>query len=180
VSFAYRTERLLLRSWRNGDLDLWDKWLNVPEVARTVGGLQSREEIGAGIDRLRACETQHGHSFWALERLDDGAFLGFCGLKRLTAPGVPTSVVGAPEIGWRLRTDAWGQGYAREAALAALQLGFGRFGFDAVYAITLPHNDRSWGLMRRLGMTPRPELDFDMPVHGRHVTYSIGRDAWMG
>lgn len=169
-----------MRSWRDVDLDLWDTWLNVPAVAATVGGLQSREEIAAGLDRLRTCEAEHGHSFWALERREDGAFLGFCGIKRLTAPGIPASIAAAPEIGWRLREDAWGQGYAREAAEASLRLGFTRFGFEAVYAITLPHNERSWGLMRRLGMTPRPELDFDMPVHGRHVTYSIGRDAWTG
>jgi RimJ/RimL family protein N-acetyltransferase len=180
VSFAHRTERLLMRSWRPGDLDLWDTWLNVPEVARTVGGLQSRDEIAAGLERLHACEADHGHSFWAVERLEDGIYLGFCGIKRLTAPGAPAAMRGAPEIGWRLRPDAWGQGYAREAALASLQIGFDRFGFDIVYAITLAHNDRSWGLMRRLCMTPRPEFDFDMPVHGRHVTYSIGRDAWMG
>ena len=180
MSFEHRTERLLLRGWRDGDLELWNTWLNVPAVARTVGGLQSREEIAAALDRLVACEVEHGHTFWAVERLEDGAFLGFCGIKRLTAPGVHASVAGAPEIGWRLREDVWGQGYAREAAQASLQLGFTRFGFDTVYAITLTHNKRSWGLMRRLGMVPRPELDFDMPVHGRHVTYSLGRDAWTG
>jgi RimJ/RimL family protein N-acetyltransferase len=77
-----------------------------------------------------------------------------------------------------LREGAWGQGYAKEAATAALDLAFGRFGLDQVYAITLTENAPSWGLMRRLGMTARPDLDFDMPLHGRHVTYRMGRDEW--
>lgn len=180
MSFEHRTDRVLMRSWREGDLELWDTWLNVPAVARTTGGLQTREQIAAALERLQACEADHGHTFWALERLEDGAFLGFCGIKTMTADNSPEAILGRPEIGWRLREDAWGQGYAREAASASLSLAFGQFGLDQVFAITLTHNERSWGLMRRLGMIPRPELDFDMPVHGRHVTYSIGSDAWTG
>jgi RimJ/RimL family protein N-acetyltransferase len=180
VSFEHRTERLLMRSWREGDLDGWDRWLNVPALAATVGGLQSREDIAAALDRMQACEVQNGFCFWALERLEDSAFIGFCGLKRFTADGAAPVLNGVPEIGWRLRQDAWGQGYAREAATATLDLAFGRFAVDEVYAITLTHNARSWGLMRRLGMTARPNLDFDMPVHGRHVTYRIGSDEWTG
>lgn len=169
-----------MRSWRDGDLDAWDKWLNVPAVAATVGGLQSREEISAALTRMDACEAENGFCFWALDRTSDGAFLGFCGLKRLNAAGAPAEMIGTPEIGWRLREDAWGQGYAREAATASLDLAFGRFALDRVYAITLADNARSWGLMRRLGMAARPDLDFDMPVHGRHVTYRIGSDEWTG
>lgn len=180
MSFEHRTDRLLMRSWREGDLDLWDRWLNVPAVAKTVGGINTRAEIAAAIGRMMRSEAELGLCFWALERLSDGDFLGFCGLERLHDKGAPAVMQGAPEIGWRLREDAWGKGYAREAATAALDLAFERFGFETVYAITLTNNARSWGLMRRLGMVARPELDFDMPVHGRHVTYSIGRDAWTG
>ena len=180
MSFAHPTPRLLMRSWRDGDLELWDRHLNVPEVAATVGGLQSREEIAAGLARMAACEAENGFCFWALERREDGAFLGFCGIKRFTAEGIPPELEGAPEIGWRLRPDAWGEGYAREAATATLDLAFGRFSLGEVYAITMPHNDRSWGLMRRLGMKARADLDFVMPVHGRHVTYRIGREEWTG
>lgn len=180
MSFAHETERLTLRSWRDGDAEAFDTWLNTPAVARTVGGLQSREQIDAAVARIRQCEADNGFCFWALERRDDGAFLGFCGLKRLNSEGAPDVLKGASEIGWRLREDAWGQGYAREAATASLDLAFGRFGLDEVYAITLTDNAASWGLMRRLGMTARPDLDFDMPVHGQHVTYRIGSDAWTG
>lgn len=178
MSFRHTTERLVLRSWRPDDAESFATWLNVPAVARTVGGLLGRAEIDEMVARVHAAEAEHGFCFWTVERRGDGAYLGFCGLKPFAAEGAPAAMAGAPEIGWRLREDAWGQGYAREAATATLNLAFGRFGLGEVYAITLPHNAASWGLMRRLGMTARPDLDFDMPVHGRHVTYRIGSDQW--
>lgn len=178
MSFEHRTDRLILRGWREQDADAFETGLNTPAVTRFLGGLQTRDEIEDMIVRLCRAQEEAGHCFWALERRADGAFLGFCGLKRLTAQGAPVVMHGAPEIGWRLREDAWGQGYAREAAAASLSLAFDRFGMDEVYAITLLDNAASWGLMRRLGMRARPDLDFDMPVHGWHVTYRIGRDEW--
>lgn len=178
MSFAYATGRIVLRGWREEDADAFEAGLNTPAVARFLGGLQTREQIEATIARIRACEADNGFCFWAVERNVDGAFLGFCGLKRMNLPGVPATMQGAPEIGWRLREDAWGQGYAREAAAAALDLAFGRFVLDDVYAITMAGNAASWGLMRRLGMIARPDLDFDMPGYGLHVSYRIGRGEW--
>jgi len=180
MSFAHRTDRLILRSWRESDVDAFEAACNTPAVTRYLGGLQSHEQIEAAVARIRASEAENGFCFWAVERQADGAFIGFCGLKRMNSPGAPDVMLGEPEIGWRLREDVWGQGYAKEAALASLGLAFGRFGLEQVYAITMTANAPSWGLMRRLGMTARPDLDFDMPVHGRHVSYRIGRDEWTG
>jgi RimJ/RimL family protein N-acetyltransferase len=176
--FRHETERLVLRSWRDEDVDAFEQACNTPAVTRFLGGLQTRADIDAAVGRIRAAEAEHGYCYWALERRDDGRFLGFCGLKALAADNAPAAIVGQPEIGWRLREDAWGQGYAREAAEATLSLAFTRFAMDQVYAITLTGNAASWGLMKRLGMTALPELDFDMPIYGRHVTYRIGSKQW--
>lgn len=178
MSFAHATERLVLRSWRDGDAAAFEAACNTLAVTRFTGGLQTREQIEGAVARIRQCEADHGYCFWAIERQADGAFLGFCGLKRLNAEGAPDPIRDTPEIGWRLREDAWGQGYALEAATAALDLAFDRFALDQVHAITLTDNAASWGLMRRLGMTARPDLDFDMPVYGPHITYHIGREQW--
>ncbi|GAO39554.1 putative acetyltransferase [Sphingomonas changbaiensis NBRC 104936] len=180
MSFSHATERLLLRSWRDADADAFESACNTPAVTRYLGGLQTRAQIEAAVERIRACEAENGFCFWVVERQADNAFLGFCGLKRMRIDNSPEALVDEPEIGWRLREQAWGQGYAKEAALAALGLAFGRFGLDQVYAITMTENAPSWGLMRRIGMSPRPDLDFDMPVYGRHVTYRIGSDEWTG
>ncbi|MBA2919439.1 GNAT family N-acetyltransferase [Sphingomonas sp. MAH-20] len=180
MSFAQVTERLVLRSWREEDVDAFEQACNTPAVMRYLGGLQTRDQIEAAVARIRACEAEHGYCFWAVERRADRGFLGFCGLKPLNAPGAPQRMQAEPEIGWRLREDTWGQGYAKEAARAALDLAFSRFGMRQVYAITMTENAPSWGLMRRLGMAARPQLDFDMPGYGRHVTYRIGSDEWTG
>jgi RimJ/RimL family protein N-acetyltransferase len=88
------------------------------------------------------------------------------------------------EVGWRLREDVWGQGYAREAAAASLDLAFGRFGAEEVIALTVERNTASWGLMVRLGMERRADLDFASPDFDPEdpviIAYSITREAWQG
>ena len=90
--------------------------------------------------------------------------------------------LGMMEVGWRLREDAWGQGYAREAATASLDLAFKRFGADEVVALTVARNTASWGLMKRLGMQRREDLDFDdprfPPEDNPAILYSIDRETW--
>ena len=86
------------------------------------------------------------------------------------------------EVGWRLREDAWGQGYAKEAAAAALDLAFGRFDADELIALTVERNVASWGLMKRLGMRRRTDLDFENadfdPDEPTIIVYSISPEEW--
>jgi len=103
--------------------------------------------------------ARFGHTFWIVERKADGALLGFCGLKRINAPGAGP-ITGDFEIGWRLREDAWGEGYAKEAAIASLDLAFERFNAPYVIALTVPGNAASQGLMKRLGMIRRGDMDY--------------------
>jgi RimJ/RimL family protein N-acetyltransferase len=153
-------------------------------VMRWLGGVMDADRQQGFLDRIAALRAEHGFTFWIVERKATGdapaQVLGFCGLKRADAPG--TSVPGAMEVGWRLREDAWGQGYAKEAATAALDAAFDRFGADEVVALTVIDNTPSWGLMKRLGMTRREDLDyadtrFDPPLRD-HIVYSIDRAAW--
>jgi RimJ/RimL family protein N-acetyltransferase len=153
------TERLRLRTWDDEDEFRFYEVMNTPAVMRWLGGLQPREEWSAGYQRLRSYERDFGFTFWIVERKEDDAILGFCGLKRANAPG-GDGILGEVEIGWRLREDAWGQGYAKEAAIASLDLAFDRFGAPRVVAITARQNMPSQGLMVRLGMTRREDLDF--------------------
>ena len=152
------TERLRLRTWDDEDEFRFYDVMNTPAVMRWLGGLQPREEWSAGYQRLRTYERDFGFTFWIVERRSDDAILGFCGLKRVNAPGA--EFPGDIEIGWRLREDAWGQGYAKEAAIASLDLAFDRFGAPHAVAVTSAQNGPSQGLMIRLGMERREDLDF--------------------
>ncbi len=179
AEFRHETARLALRDWREDDWENFWRLTNTPAVMRWLGGVVDEAGKAAVRARLESYRADHGHTFWVVERKDDGALLGFCGLKRSNQPGGPQGMM---EVGWRLREDAWGQGYAKEAATAALDLAFGRFDADEVIALTLQGNTGSWGLMLRLGMKRREDLDFDSadfdPENPRIIAYSITRPDW--
>lgn len=153
-----QTERLVLREWTDDDEVRFYEVMNREEVMRYLGGVQQPEEWRAAFTRLRGLQADFGHSFWIVEDRASGGILGFCGIKRVNAP--VTAMTGEHEIGWRLRPEAWGKGIAKEAAIASLDLAFGRFAAPHVVALTVQENEASWGLMERLGMVRRADLDF--------------------
>lgn len=173
------TERLILRSWRDDDRVPFAAMSADAEVMEHLGGVIDRADSDAVIDRLLGEEERHGFTFWAVERIADAALIGFCGLRRGGHEGTP--VTAELEIGWRLCRGAWGQGLAREAAEAAIAWGWANTEDARIAAWTVPANLPSWGLMKRLGMVHRPELDFDHPRFPsghplcRHIVYTIER-----
>jgi RimJ/RimL family protein N-acetyltransferase len=174
------TERLRLRTWKEGDRAEFVRQLNTPAVMRWLGGVQDEATYTAAFDRIDGFQRDFGHTFWIVERKSDGAFLGFCGLKRVNSPGA--SCPGDFEVGWRFREDSWRQGYAKEAAIAALDLAFGRYHAPHVVALTVPGNVSSQGLMTRLGMRRTPELDFEDERFGPDlnpwIVYRIDAGDW--
>lgn len=155
------TERLVLRQWQPSDLEPWAAMNADPEVMRYFPVTLTREEAEAAMTRAQGHIEEHGFGAWAMERRDDGAFLGFTGLMRLKDdnplhPGV--------ETGWRLARQAWGHGYASEAARASLKHGFETLGLASIVAFTATTNLPSQAVMQRIGMTRREDLDFDHPA----------------
>lgn len=165
------TARLRLREWDDEDERGFYEVMNRPEVMRHLGGLQLPEQWRAAYQRIRGFQAEHGHTFWIVEDRESGDILGFCGIKRVNSPG--TDMTGQHEIGWRLRPEAWGKGIAKEAAIASMDLAFGRLGAPHVIAMTVPENLASQGLMERLGMVRRPDLDFRDERFGDELNPSI-------
>ena len=159
AKIAAETARLRLREWGNGDRDDFYAIMNTPSVMAHLGGVQTPEGWGAAYQRIAGFTRDFGHTFWIVEDRASGEILGFCGLKRVNAPGTH-DLTGQMEIGWRLRESAWGKGIAREAAIASLDLAFSRFAAPHVIAITTAGNLASQRLMERLGMARRADLDF--------------------
>ncbi|MDO6416511.1 GNAT family N-acetyltransferase [Sphingomonas sp. BIUV-7] len=173
------TERLILRDWRDADTAPFATMCADPEVMAHLGGPQPRADVEAAIARQRDMQARCGHCFWAIERREDGALLGFCGLREGGHPATP--VIDELEIGWRLRRDAWGQSYAREAAGASLVWGWANTPRSRILAWTVPANVASWTLMARLGMVHRADLDFAHPAFpadhplSAHIVYAAER-----
>ena len=153
------TARLRLRDWTDADQVDFYEIMNKPAEMRFLGGVQTFEDWTLAYHRIRGYSRDFGHTFWIIEDRTIGELQGFCGLKRVNAPGAGI-LAGQHEIGWRLREGAWGKGIAKEAAMTSLDLAFGRFSAPYVIAITIADNLPSQGLMERLGMSRRSDLDF--------------------
>ena len=154
-----QTRRLRLREWDEQDEVRFYAVMNRPEVMEHLGGVQTPEEWSAAYQRVVGFQRDFGHTFWIIEERDSGAILGFCGIKRVNAPGAG-DLTGKHEIGWRVVPESWGKGIAKEAAIASMDLAFDRFDAPQVIATTVPANAASQGLMQRLGMKRREELDY--------------------
>ena len=120
----------------------------------------TREQSDDLIEKIEAGFEVHGYGLWALELLASGELIGFTGLA---VPEFEAHFTPAVEIGWRLARPAWGNGYATEAAEAALEFGFGEAGLAEVVSFTSAGNARSRAVMERIGMTRDPAEDFDHP-----------------
>lgn len=179
---AVQTERLVLRAWRDDDLDAFAALNADAEVMRYFPSTLSRNESDAFVERARSVWTERGFGWWAVEVTNGPSFVGFIGLSLATfeAPFTP-----AVEIGWRLAKAAWGCGYATEGAKATLGFAFDVHGIDELVSFTSVENRRSRDVMERLGMRRDANEDFDHPSlptgHPlrHHVLYRLRRPGAM-
>jgi RimJ/RimL family protein N-acetyltransferase len=176
-----RTERLLLRRWRDSDLAPFAEMNADPRVMEHMPALLTRAESDAMAGRIARSFDERGLGLWALEVPGVAAFIGYAGLS---IPAFDAPFTPCVEVGWRLAHAHWGAGYAGEAARRAIADGFDRLKLDEIVSFTVLANHRSWRLMERLGMRRAPADDFDHPRlpagHrlARHVLYRLKRGEW--
>lgn len=167
------TPRLLLRTFRASDLPLYAAMNADPEVTRYVGGPQTASSSDEIAEWAEECYAEEGIGLLAVERREDGVFLGMCGLHHLD--WFPDEL----EIAWRLGRDHWGQGYATEAASAWLDHAFSVRKAPHVISAALRENVRSLAVMRRLGMELRNVADVEEGGASFRVdVHCITRAAW--
>jgi RimJ/RimL family protein N-acetyltransferase len=175
-------ERVILRRWLPGDVDLWLEHLNTPEVTAHLGGVRTPEEVVAKFEKMARGWEENGFSFLAVVRCDDGLFLGTAGIARIESDAAPVELKRAVQVGWQLRADYWGQGYAAEAARAIMDFGFDHASVDCIYSQTSHANRASWRVMEKLGMRRRADLDYDDPNYPAQdnptLIYAITRAEW--
>jgi len=170
--------RVLLRSWREDDLDRFAALNADPAVTEFLAGPRSRQASAEMIARLKAGIDERGWGLWAVDV--GGRCIGFTGI---TYPRFESHFTPCVEIGWRLAREAWGHGYATEAARVALAFSFAVLNLAEIVSFTAVGNARSRRVMERIGMSHDPADDFDhpqLPGHAlqRHVLYRLVRKDW--
>jgi len=179
---AIQTERLLLRPWRNADIDAFAEMNADTRVMEHFPSTSSRKQSKNLMAQIRKHFYQHGYGFWAVEVEGGDPFIGFVGLRRLVS--FDAHFTPAVEIGWRLAHASWRQGYASEAARASLRFAFLELGLDEVVSFTHTSHHRSRAVMERIGMRHAAVDDFDHPYlpegHPlrRQVLYRLRRSEW--
>lgn len=156
-----RTDRLLLRRWRDEDRPLIAAVNADPLVMATLGPPMTRAESDAAIDRTEAFFEQHGYGLWAVELVaEPGSCLGFVGLS---VPRFEAAFLPGVEVGWRIASERWGHGYAPEGARAALAFAWDVLGLDEVVSFTAVINTKSRRVMDKVGLVRDPDGDFEHP-----------------
>lgn len=165
------TERLRLEPWAPEHLDGLNLMSADPLVMRYVGSVtRTREETAAAIERHRGRWITHGFGWWSFLERATGELIGAGCIQHVA--GEPANPL---EIGWRLRPDHWGLGFATEAAVAMGTFAFDRLGIELLLAVAVPENTASRRVMERLGMRYRGlERWYDMEV----ATYAIIAAEW--
>ena len=158
------TDRLLLRPLTTADLDEVIEMHAMPEVIRTMGAYD-RLAAGARLERNEREWAERGHGLVAIIERATGRFVGRSGLKYWPQ-------FDETEVGWVLRPDSWGHGFATEAGQACVEWGFAALDVPYLTAMIVQDNVRSVHVAERLGMQPlRTDLLMDLPV----VVYSVVR-----
>jgi RimJ/RimL family protein N-acetyltransferase len=172
-----RTERLMLRPWRDEDVAAFAAMSGDSAVMEFLRPFPDLAACEAWVAWAREHWQQHGFGQWVVEVPDQASFIGVVGLATVSYEAHFTPAV---EVAWRLARAYWGRGCAGEAARAALDYGFDELGLAEIVAVTVPANSRSRRVMERLGMTRDPADDYDHPnlPEGplkRHVLYRLRR-----
>lgn len=176
----FNTERLRLRQWQTPDWEAFAALNADPDVMAFFPHALDRATSDAVANRIYAELTQRGWGLWAVEIPRVAPFIGFVGLN---ISGYEIPCASGIEVGWRLAKQFWGQGYATEAASAALAVGFTQLQLPEIVSFAALENRRSRAVMERLGMKCDEEC-FEHPLLPvghflrKHALYRLDRAAW--
>jgi len=179
TSYLLTTERLGLRKWLDSDTQPFININKDPKVMKYFPKTLTEAETIALVKRINLHFDKNNFGLFAVEDKLTKQFLGFTGfaIPTFNAPFMPSV-----EIGWRYKSDVWGQGFATEAARACLKYGFDTLNFDKVISFTSSINKISEIVMQKLGMTfltnfDHPNVEKDC-ILCSHVVYQITKEQF--
>ncbi len=178
-----RTNRLLLRNWKDDDIAPFIAMGLDERVMNYFPSLQREEQSREFIRKIKEGFDERGWGLWAAQELVGSDFIGFIGIKPILEE-FPVTSIQSPlvEIGWRLRAESWNKGFATEGALASLQFGFDTLKLKEIISFTSLLNAPSIRVMQKIGMKRDMAGDFDHPRVSegselrRHLLFRITKE----
>lgn len=175
------TDRLILRTWQDSDIESFCEMNVDPEVMAFFPSLCDRECTLKLIEKCKQQYKDYGYTYYAVELTSTSEFIGAVGLLHANFEAHFTPAV---EIGWRLAHRFWGHGYATEAAKAVLDYAFTKLNIKALVSFTAAINHPSQRVMKKIGLKHDPADDFNHPsVDSKsplypHVLYRLSQSDY--
>lgn len=172
--YIFKSERLGFRNWTGEDLEEFAKLNSDEAVMEHFPNTLSEKEVEEFIDRLKQHYIENGFTYYATEILETKEFIGMIGLA---FQEYKTNFTPAIDIGWRLKSSAWGKGYATEGAQRCLEYAFNELDINTIISVCTIKNKKSEKVMKKIGMTKKgefshPEL-INHPEYEKHFCYGI-------
>ncbi len=175
------TERLILRTWQKQDADAYFHINQDPKVIEFLRGPLTIEQVNDFIPAVNSHQDKYGYTLWAACLKETDQLMGFIGLNYTDWEASFTPAV---EVGWRLGSQFWGNGYATEGAKACLEYGFKKCGLKEIVSFTAPANLRSLRVIEKIGLKrdlngdfAHPKLSTDHPL-SQHILYRLTADKY--
>lgn len=172
--YLLESERLGFRNWNAEDLDEFAKINSDESVMKHFPKTLTRNETGDFIKRLQAHFDRNGYNYFAVEIKGSMELIGFIGLAN---QDYETDFMPATDIGWRLKSSAWGKGYATEGAKRCLEFAFSELKLDRIVSTCTIANKNSENVMKKIGMIKKgeflhPKLS-EFPNYEKCIWYEI-------
>ena len=177
-----KTERLILRPWKESDLLPFFKLNADPKVMEFYASTLTRSESDSLAEKIQREAALRGYGFWAVEVPGVAEFIGYIGLNYWN---LEMSFAPCVDVGWRLDSSHWGKGYATEGAKEALRYGFEELKLNEIVAMATIGNTQSHRVMQRLGMIHNPHENFHHPKLAKddplslRVLYRLSCAQWV-
>ena len=161
-NYLFTSQRLGFRNWQETDVEPMAAINADPDVMEFFPGTKTLQETKKFIERMQQQMGARGYCYFAVDKLEDGAFIGFIGLSYQTYEADFNPCV---DIGWRLRKNEWNKGFATEGAKRSLDYGLNELGLNKINCIAPKINLRSENVMKKIGMTKVKEFIHPMLLH---------------
>lgn len=178
LEYLFKSERLGFRNWKQEDIEPFAEMCADEKVMAYFPTKLNRTEARSLIERLVAQFEKHGYTYYSTELLATGEWIGFIGMAWQEYESIYTP---ATDIGWRLKSSAWGKGFATEGAKRCLEHAFGELKLKEIISVCPLSNRASERVMQKIGLVKAGEFDHpklgDYPKLRRCVCYSGTSDV---